>query len=205
MVGQHTLGPHAGAQGDRPRATSIALADRTREAAALLQPEDLAGAQTVALPPSRWGHLRPPRPGPDTFRSDVLRRTDRAIAATYTVADRPTRVLEHVSTYRRSGAADYLAELRNALSGYHGCVEPTRRWMAVDEDLLGDESVMLRLREDRHGSAGHPGRLWTSYLLVARVGAGIIVLGDLGWAGGDGHEAVVRHLAPAAVCRAGRL
>jgi hypothetical protein len=202
MVGQHTPGPYAGGQNDGP---PIALADRTEEAAALLQPEDLAGAQTIALPGSRWRHLRPPRPGVDAYQSDVLRRTDRAITATYTVADRPTTLLEHVSTYRRSGAADYMAELREALSGYHGCVEPTRRWMAVDDDLAGDESVMLRLREFRDESGGPARRLWTSYLLVARVGTGVVVLGDLGWAGGDGHEAVVRRLAPAAVCRAGRL
>ncbi|HEU5106944.1 MAG TPA: hypothetical protein VFT95_00055 [Micromonosporaceae bacterium] len=205
MTGPHTIGPALTWWTGAGTGTMPALGDRSRQAAALLQPEDLGGAETVAAPRQLCPYLRPPRPGPDRYRSEAMRADSRAISAVYTMAEWPTLLLEHLGFYREGGAAAYLAELRAALSGLHGRAEGTRHWAVVDEDVAGDESLVLRLRECSPRSTRAPASRRTRYLVVARVGGGVIVLGDLGWRLGDGHEALVRRLAPVAVNRAERL
>jgi hypothetical protein len=125
---------------------------------------------------------------------------DRTLAAAYPVGERWTVLLEHVTAYRGLGAADYLHELRQELSGDRGWAEPGRRWVAVDEDIAGDESLLVRLRETAGG--GRLVHLRTRYLVVARTGGAVLVLADLGWDDGDGREALVRQLAAPAVWRA---
>ena len=192
--------------------SSIALASTSHETrppaipdSALLQPSDLHGATPTPAPDDLWLDLRPPQPCADhgAYPGSALRRADRAISAVIGVGDRPTVVMEHLATYRAHGAGRYLRELRGALDRCDGRDGPDRRWTVLATGLSGDESVLLRLRENVD-YAGEP-MIKDSYLAVARVGRAVVVVADVGWEAGSGHPALVRELITPAVRRAASL
>jgi hypothetical protein len=196
---------------------------------AMLQPADLGGVEVTAAPADLRPYLRPPRPGPaGWYRSQSLRQADRAVSAVVPVGERPTVVLEYVATYRAGGASRYLRELHMAVScpgrragmmPWHGVMGsgpagygpgqagarsdgPNRRWSVVDAGLAGPGSLLLRLDERIVDPGGQP-LTRSTYVAVARTGATVVVVADLGWETGSGHEAVVRDLIGPAVRRAG--
>lgn len=174
---------------------------------AFLQPEDLGGAATAPADAELRPYLRPPQPcaAPGGYPAVGSRRASGAVSALYPVAEtRPTVLLEDLGVYQNDGAHRYLRQLRRAVAGAGGCTDATGRWTVLAYDVAGRDSVLLRLREQVED---YDGNLVTrsTYLFVARVGAAVVTLADLGWELGDGHESVVRDLAPAAVRRAGTL
>ncbi|MFI1994532.1 hypothetical protein [Actinoplanes sp. NPDC020271] len=167
---------------------------------AMLQPADLGGVETMPAADDLRPWLRPPQPCA-LYRSAALRGADRAVEAVYPVGDvRPTVLLEYVAVYRGGGAAQYLRELTRAVTRCSGCTDTGRTWQVVGTGIAGRHSLLLSVRE----TVGYEGdnRVQTSYVAVARTGHAIVVLADIGWEIGDGHEAVVRDLAPVAVARA---
>jgi hypothetical protein len=105
--------------------------------------------------------------------------------------------VEHVAVYRSRGAHRHLRELRRAVAASGGA----GGWSVLASGVAGDESVLLRLRE--HLDYAGVGK--DTYVVVARTGRALVVVADTGWETGDGHEALVRALGPAAVRRAGIL
>ncbi|GAA3346063.1 hypothetical protein GCM10020358_55630 [Amorphoplanes nipponensis] len=195
-----TGAPSAGAapvasDASRPAALSPVAhhraAPRTVPASALLQPADLGGAGTTAVTDDYWAALQPPQPcGP--YPSARLRRADRAVQAMIGVDDRPTVVVNDVAIYAADGAHRYLRQLRRAVAG---CGPG---WAVLATGVAGDESVLLRHRE--HIDYADTDK--DTYVVVARTGRALVVVADTGWETADGHEAVVRDLAPVAVGRA---
>jgi hypothetical protein len=169
-------------------------------AAAMLQPADLGVDVTPAAADLRpW--LRPPQPC-GTFRSSARRTADNAVQALYPVSDiQPTVLLEYVAVYRGGGAAQYLRELRRAVSRCHGCTDRAgRTWTLRGTGVAGRASLLISVSETiEYG--GSP-RVKTTYVAVARVGHAVVVLADIGWEAGDGHEALVREFVPIAAQRA---
>ncbi|WP_199509860.1 hypothetical protein [Nucisporomicrobium flavum] len=169
-------------------------------AAAMLQPADLGVPVTTAAADLRpW--LRPPQPcGP--FRSSARRTADNAVQALYPVSEiRPTVLLEYVAVYRGGGAAQYLRELRRAVTRCHGCTDPAgRTWRLLDTRVAGRDSLLIGVAETF--DYGDSVRVKTTYVAVARVGHAVVVLADIGWEAGDGHENLVREFVPIAVDRA---
>ena len=168
--------------------------------AAMLQPADLGGHETAPADDDLRPWLRPPQPC-GVFRSAAKRTAERAIQAVYPVGDiRPTVLLEDVAYYRGTGAAQYLRELARAVGHCGGCTDQERTWRILDHGVAGRESLLLSVKEtvSQEGSS----RVKTTYLVAARTGHAVVVLSDIGWELGDGHEALVRQFAPAAVARA---
>jgi hypothetical protein len=170
-------------------------------AAAMLQPGDLDGVETSPAADDLRPWLRPAQPfGP--YRSAAEQGADRAVQALYPVGDvRPTVLLEYVAVYRGAGAAQYLREIQRAVGRCCGRTDADgRTWRIVDRGIAGRHSMLLSVAE----VAGYEGstRVKTTYVAVARTGHAIVVLADIGWEAGAGHEALVRRLAPAAVARA---
>jgi hypothetical protein len=160
-------------------------------AAAMLQPADLNGAETNAVTGDYWAALQPPQPcGP--YPSARLRRADRAVQAMIGVGERPTVVVNDVAVYAADGARRYLRQLRRAVA----TCGPG--WTVLATGVASDESVLLRHREH----LDYAGVDKDTYVVVARTGRAVVVLADAGWEIGNGHEAVVRDLAPVAVARA---
>jgi hypothetical protein len=167
----------------------------------MLQPADLAGTPTSPAADDLRAWLRPPMPCA-TYRSAGKVTAARAIQVLYPVAETiPTVLLEHVAVYRAGGAAQYLHELRRALAGCRGCTEHGRGWRIVDTRVGTPDSILVRLTETVEYGDG-ASRLQSTYVAVARAGNAMVVLADLGWEAGDGHESLVRALAPIAVNRA---
>jgi hypothetical protein len=169
---------------------------------AMLQPEDLHGHILGPAPDDLWPNLRPPQPCADAYPSTRQRRSDRAISGLVGVGERPTVVVEEVAVYRSNGARRYLRDLRRALRGCGGVDEQGGRWTVLDTRVAGRDSLLLRLRQDI--DYGGP-TIKDTYLAVARVGRALVVVADVGWEDGDGHEALVRELITAAVRRASTL
>jgi hypothetical protein len=160
-------------------------------AAAMLQPEDLNGAETTAVTDDYWSALRPPQPcGP--YASAGLRRSDRAVQAMIGVGERPTVIVNDVATYRADGAHRYLRELRKGVAACGG------EWSVLGTGVAGDESVLLRRRE----YIDYAGADKDTYVVVARTGHALVVVADTGWETASGHESLVRRLSVAAVRRA---
>jgi len=168
---------------------------------AMLQPADLGGHETSPADDDLRPWLRPPQPCV-AYRSAAKRGADRAIRAVYPVGDvRPTVLVEYVAVYRAGGAAQYLRELQRAVSRCRGCTDEGRSWRIVDRGIVGRHSLLLAVSETvSYGDTSS--RVKTTYIAVARTGHAIVVLADIGWEVGDGHEALVRDLAPLAVARA---
>jgi len=167
---------------------------------AMLQPADLGGVETMPAAGDLRPWLRPPQPaGP--YRSLAKRGADRAIQALYPVSDiRPTVLLEYVAVFRGAGAAQYLRELTRAVTRCGGVTDQGRTWRVVGTGLAGRHSLLLSVRETVGYDGGN--RVQTSYVAVARTGHAIVVLADIGWELGDGHQELVSGLAPVAVERA---
>jgi hypothetical protein len=64
----------------------------------------------------------------------------------YPTADFHTTLLEHIATYRGTGAARYLRELRRALPTCGG-TDDVGRWTVVRTGVAGRDSLLIRLRE----------------------------------------------------------
>lgn len=168
--------------------------------AAMLQPVDLGGRETSPAADDLRPWLRPPQPFV-IYRSAVKRGADRAVQVLYPAGEvRPTVLLEYVAVYRGGGAAQYMREIERVVSRRGGCADEGRTWRIVDRMIGGRHSLLLSVSE----IVGYEGssRVKTSYVAVARTGHVIVVLADIGWEVGDGHEAIVRELAPLAVARA---
>jgi hypothetical protein len=186
------IGPAARNQRPAVLAYRIASAPAyTVPAAAMVQPEDLNGADTTAVTDDYWSALRPPQPcGP--YASAALRRSDRAVQAMIGVGDRPTVILNDVATYRSDGAHRYLKDLRKGVTACGG------EWSVLGTGVAGDESLLLRRRE----YIDYAGTNKDTYVVVARTGHALVVVADTGWETGSGHESLVRSLSAAAVRRA---
>jgi hypothetical protein len=170
-------------------------------AAAMLQPADLSGVETSPAAEELRPWLRPPQPfGP--YRSAADRGADRAVQVLYPVGDtRPTVLLEYVAVYRGAGTARYLREIERAVDRCGGRADADgRTWRIVGRGIAGRQSLLLSVSE----LAGYEDstRVKTTYVAVARTGHAIVVLADIGWEVGDGHQELVRRIAPAAVARA---
>ncbi|RSM39930.1 hypothetical protein DMB66_57750 [Actinoplanes sp. ATCC 53533] len=162
-------------------------------AAAMLQPEDLNGADTTTVTDNHWSALRPPQPcGP--YASAKLRRADRAVQAMIGTLDqsRPTVIVNDVATYAADGAQRYLRDVRKAVATCGN------GWSVLASGVAGDESVLLRHREYLDYAQTNK----DTYIVVARTGRAVVVLADTGWETGSGHEDLVRSLSAAAVRRA---
>lgn len=170
--------------------------------AMFLQPADLGGVVPQPADPELRPALRPPQPCvTGGFASLTDRYAPGAVTAVYPVAeDRPTVLLEDIGLYRGSGARWYMRELRRAVRSCEGCTDSSGIWSVIGRGIAGRDSLLLRLETavDIEGSV----YVHHDYILVARVGKAVVVLADLGWEVGDGHEDLVRSLAPAAVRRA---
>jgi hypothetical protein len=167
----------------------------------MLQPADLGGVETAPAAEDLRLWLRPPQPfGP--YRSAAARGADRAVQVLYPVGEvRPTVLLEYVAVYRGAGAAQYLREIDRAIGPCGGRTDVAgRTWRIVGREIAGRHSLLLSVSE----VTGYEDstRVKTTYVAVARTGHAIVVLADIGWEVGDGHETLVRGLAPAAVSRA---
>jgi hypothetical protein len=169
---------------------------------AFLQPTDLGGVVPQPADPHLRAALRPPQPCvPDGLPALAARYAAGAVTAVYPVdgGSRPTVLLEDIGLYRGAGAREYMRELRRAVASCEGCTDATGTWSVLDRRVAGRESLLLRLETavDIEGSVF----LQHSYIVVARAGKAVVVLADLGWEAGDGHEDVVRSLTKAAVRR----
>ncbi|HWG98697.1 MAG TPA: hypothetical protein VNV66_05085 [Pilimelia sp.] len=172
--------------------------------AAMLQPEDLGGATPTPVDGDAWRILRPPMPcGDRAYPSVALFRAQRAVSVLLGVDDRPTVVVEHLATYRSTGARQYLRELRHALVRHGGCDTPDREWTLLATGVAGPGSMLIRMRE--RIEYGGETLVKDTYLAVARVHRAVVVLADVGWETGHGHEALVRRLITVAVRRASTL
>jgi hypothetical protein len=160
----------------------------TVPASAMLQSADLNLAATTPVTDDYWSALQPPQPcGP--YRSDSLRRAERAVQAMVGVGDRPTVVVNDVAVYKADGAHRYLREVRRAVCD---------GWSVLDTGVAGDESVLLLRREH----IDYAGVDKDTFVVVARTGRALVVVADTGWETSSGHEALVRMLSVAAVRRA---
>jgi hypothetical protein len=171
--------------------------------AAMLQPADVGGSDVSPAADDLRPWLRPPQPF-GSYRSAVKRGADRTVQVLYPAGEvRPTVLLEYVAAYRGGGTGQYLHELRHAVSRSGSCTDEGRTWRIVDRRIAGRHSLLFSVSE----AVGYDGgsRVKTSYVAVARTGHAIVVLADIGWETGDGHQAIVRQLAPLAVARAATL
>ena len=160
-------------------------------AAAMVQPEDLNGAETTTVTDDYWSALRPPQPcGP--YGSAKVRHSERAVQAMIGFEDRPTVIVNHVATYPSGGADDYLQDLRKAVTV---CAS---QWTMIGTGVAGDESVLLRRREYLDYAEQNK----DTYVVVARTGRALVIVADTGWETGSGHESLARSLSVAAVRRA---
>jgi hypothetical protein len=186
------IGPAARQQ--RPAVLAYRIASAPAHAvpaAAMLQPEDLNGAETTTVTDDYWSALRPPQPcGP--YGSAGLRRSERAVQSMMGFEDRPTVIVNHVATYPPGGAHRYLQDLRKAVTTCKS------QWTVIGTGVAGDESVMLRRRE----YIDYAERNKDTYVAVIRTGRALVIVADTGWEDGSGHESLVKSLSVAAVRRA---
>ncbi|HEU5109129.1 MAG TPA: hypothetical protein VFT95_11335 [Micromonosporaceae bacterium] len=172
---------------------------------AFLQPRDLGGAVPQQLTDEYAAHLRPPLPGgAERYRSQASRQAQGAIVIDYPTADFHTTLIEYVATYRGTGAARYLRELRRALPRCGGRTDEVGRWTVVRTDLAGPGSLLIRLRERWEYPDGQP-LTHATYAIVARVGHAVVVLADVGWEYASGQRVTVQPLINPALRRAATL
>jgi hypothetical protein len=190
------------APAQRPTVLAYRVASAPQPAiadAAMLQPADLGGATPEPIADDQWPALLPPQPCTGTaYPSATLRRAGRSVSALVGVNEHPTVVLEHVATYRSTGAHRYLRELRRGLAACDGPDQQGARWTMLTTGVVGDESLLLR----RRVHIDYADTYHNSYLIVARVGRVLVVVADIGWETAGGHQALVRELGTKAVRRA---
>ena len=78
----------------------------------------------------------------------------------------------------------------------HSCGDRRRTILAAG--VAGDESLLLRHRT----YIDYADTYHNTYLVVARIGRVLVVVADVGWETGSGHEPLVRELSTLAVHRA---
>jgi hypothetical protein len=172
---------------------------------AFLQPQDLGGVPGRQADDGYADHLRPPLPGgAQRYRSQATLRARGAIVIDYPTADFHTTLVEHVATYRGTGAARYLRELRRALLRCGGRTDEVGRWTVVRTGVAGRESLLIRLQEQWEYPDGQP-LTHTTYLIVARAGRAVVVLADLGWEYASGDRTTIQPLIQPALRRAATL
>lgn len=168
---------------------------------AFLQPEDLGGV--TGFPADGFAvHLQPPMPcGPDRYASAARVRAEGSMAFDIPTAEFHTVLVEHIATYRGSGADRYLRELRSALAQPGGCVDASGRWAALNSGVAGAGLLVLRLSRQSEDPDGNP-FTHDTYLAIARVDRAVVVLADIGWEMSSGHDSTVRGLIDTALARA---
>ncbi|GAA3453442.1 hypothetical protein [Dactylosporangium matsuzakiense] len=170
---------------------------------AFLQAADLGGVIPTRPDAGLRPQLRPPRPGPDgRYRSVATLNAEGTVSAVYPAPEgRPTVLIDYVAQYRGHGAARYLWELRLALAGRSGYTDGDGQWTLLRSRAGGPCSLLIRLRHQ----FTDPDRgqiTQDTYLIVARAGHAVVVLADIGWEYGSGHQPIVEALIPAALRRA---
>jgi hypothetical protein len=189
-------GPVATATGATPTPTGATIPE-----AALLQPDDLGGAQRLAPTGQQDEYLRPPRPCGKAGPSDAQRLAATRAHYAVTAPDLTGRrvpvagLFELVMVFRPGGADAYRAEV---LDEVRRC--PTaggdHRWS------LDSGADVLRLTVDRPVRyADTPGRQRVP-VLVALTGDVVVVLADTGYETGDGDPALLSSLVDRALQRA---
>jgi len=165
---------------------------------AMLRSEDLRGAEPAPVTDDYWAPLQPPQPCADRPYGNGLLRDHRAISALVGVDDRPTVVMEHVATYRYSGAHRYLWQLRRALATCDSVDGPQGRWTVRANGVAGHDSLLLEHRT----YIDYADTYHYTYVVVARVGRVLVVVADIGWETSSGDVDLVRELSTKAVRRA---
>jgi len=198
-----TRAPAAGPLSDAAEQTATSSVRSARYASipdsAMLP--SLVQYEAEPLPADAWPALRPPQPCADgPYRSAALRRVDRTVSGLVGVGERPTVLVEHVTIYRANGAQSYLRQLRRALDRCAGTDARGTEWTVLATGVAGRDSLLLRMREE----VDYGDRLVVkdTYLAVARVGRAVVVVADVGWEDGDGHEPLVRESITTAVRQA---
>ena len=141
------------------------------------------------------------------YPSDGLRTANRRMAATTSILVQGTDVAndieEQLFGYRSDGAPQFMAELRSQISRCPGTVsETTKRWTVIADNLGGDESALIEVRQLCRYLDDQPPRERARYVAVVRVGNLIVILADHAWECGGGQENTVRQLMPKALQRA---
>ncbi|MEV6523954.1 hypothetical protein AB0M43_18545 [Longispora sp. NPDC051575] len=125
---------------------------------------------------------------------DELERLGQGIVST---------VQERVSIYRAGGAAAFLGEVREQVGRCPGVPGAgSGAWQILGSAGLGDDSVVLRNTKYVTYLPGKPGGEQQTYAVLVRIGDVVVVVADLGWETGAGHEPVLRQIAARAVERA---
>jgi hypothetical protein len=179
-------------------------------AGALLQPSDVRGAEPTPLEQGDRGYLRPLRPcgENDPYPSDDSRTA--AVAMSYAIepsgaGTAPTVLVEFVGRHASGGAADQFDEINEALRRCPGSLAGNqRRWVLLDTDVAGDESVLVRIDQKMSYGDEEPETV-SDYAALARTADMIVVVTDTGWENSDGSENLVRELIGKAVQRAGTM
>jgi hypothetical protein len=185
-------------------------------ASAMLQRSDL---KLRAEEPTQYGPRSPSeltklRPCGSAFASDALRTATRGVGGTATLSAAMERtgtgiyggVDEQLSAYRQGGARQFMTELRDQIQRCPGQAGlRTNRWTVVDEDLGGDESLLIERAFLYTFDESVPVQEFKQYVGVVRAGDLIVVVGSDGWETPTGFEVIVRHFMPVAVQRAATL
>jgi hypothetical protein len=191
-------------------ATSDPAAGRGIPSAALLQPQDLQGAEGEPLEQGELAYVRPLRPcGDDPYPSDDT-RTD-AIAFRFVIyptagtGAAPAVVTEFIGRHAPGGAAEQFDEVSAALKRCPGGLgKGERRWTVLDTGLAGDESVLVRI-DQKVSYADEEPSVVGHYAALARSADVIVTVTDLGWENTGGSEKLVRDLLGKAVERSGAI
>ncbi|WP_412539644.1 hypothetical protein R8Z50_27920 [Longispora sp. K20-0274] len=184
-----------------PDAAMLRVADlKLGPATAKIDPEPSDGYGAMALSVCAGG-----------FGSDAQRARDRRISGVAALPEALeqqgqgilTTVQERVLVYTSGGAAAFLGEVRDQVGRCPGSADAASgAWENLGSAGLGDESVVLRNTRMSRGMPDQPAVEQRTYAVLVRVGDVVVVVADLGWESGDGHEQVTRTLAEVAVRRA---
>lgn len=170
---------------------------------ALLQPDDVRGAQAETLEEGESAHVRPLRPcGDDRYPSDGTRTG--AVAKRYVVPgpeedSTPSVVTHFVGLHTAGGAAEQFRDVDAALNRCPGGLgEGQRQWTIVES---GDDSVLVRIDQRSSYAEEEPSTV-SHFAALTRVGDAVVVVADLGWENAGGDEKLVRDLIAKAERRA---
>ncbi|GIG60182.1 hypothetical protein Lfu02_45540 [Longispora fulva] len=117
-----------------------------------------------------------------------------------------TSVQERVLVHAQGGSVAFMAEVRDQVGRCPGDAASTSgAWRNLGSAGLGDESVVLSNTRQVRPIPSMPAVEQRTYAVVVRIGDVVVIVADLGWESGSGHEQVTRQLAKVAVQRAGVL
>ncbi|MEV6305463.1 hypothetical protein AB0M02_39035 [Actinoplanes sp. NPDC051861] len=187
-----------------PVADVVSTAPFTRAAgipaSALLQPDDVYGADGESLPKGDFAFVRPLRPCDEAYPSDSTRVE--AVAKKWVVdtgeggGTVPTVVTEFLGLHEPGGAEKQFGEIVAALEKCASKGE--RKWTVL---TASPESVLVRI-DTKESYADEAPSTVSRYAAMARVDDAIVVVTDLGWENLGGDEKLVKELIAKAVQRA---